>query len=225
MPNKSQSGFTPIVMVLLLTVIAGSAILVIKNFPLNQPQPTSVVQTPSTSSAQLQATPSSTISSPTIIKAPAITTAKKPTPILTIIPTKTPTGTTASNANNSSPTPTNTPTLAPTNTPTPTAIPVSPFVKVTSPNGGESFKVGNSVTVTWDTNMNLGGCEMQTIDSNNSGTVVGSNVDVTRRSINWTATIGNTSLEERQLKIYMICHDFNGGTQFARSENYFTVRK
>lgn len=229
MPSKSQSGFAPILIVILLAVIAGSSIVVIKNIPFNEPKPTSVVQQQSTSSAQIKTSPS-----PTVSKALTPTTSKKAAPT----PTKTPTGTTSSNnsgssSNNSNTSsPTNTP--APTNNPTPTSFAPSPtatpqppaaYVKVTFPNGGESFAVGDNLTVAWDTTMVLGSCQIQTIDSNNSGSVIGTSVNVTNRSIVWTATIGNTTLTERQLKIYMICRDFNGGTQFAQSDNYFIVHK
>lgn len=233
MPNKSQSGFVPVFVVILLAIIVGSSALVIKNVFYNQPRSIPTIEKQSTNSAEVKNNLSSTVS-----KAPTLVTSKQSTPT----PTKTSTSTTSnnnsnnsgsnSNSNNNTSNPTNTPVSTnapiptnPTPTPTPTSQPAAAYVQVTYPNGGESFSVGDHLTITWDTNMSLGSCQMQTIDLNNSGTVIGNYVNVTNRSISWTATIGNTPLTEKQLKIYMICYDMNGGTKYAQSNNYFTVHK
>lgn len=223
MPSKSQSGFSAILIVILLAIIAGSSVVIIKNIPNNQPKPIPIVEKQSTDSgAQIKTSPS-----PTISKTPTPITPKQATPT----PTKTTTvnntsNNSNSNTNTSTPNPTNTPTPTPIPSPTATPQPVSPYVRVIYPNGEESFTVGDNLTVTWETNMPMGNCSIQTIDANNSGTdISGGGVNVTNKSISWTATIGNTPLTEKKLKIYMICHDFNGGTQFATSNNYFTVHK
>lgn len=119
MPSKSQLGFAPILIVILLAIIAGSLVLVVKNISFNQPKQAPIIEKQSTDSAQLKTTPT-----PPVSKAPTITTSKKPTPI----PTKAPTGTTTNGSNNSSPSSSNngnssTPTNPPTPTPTPAQAP------------------------------------------------------------------------------------------------------
>lgn len=130
MPSKSQSGFAPILIIVLLAIIAGSSILVIKNIPFNQPKPT--VEEQSTDSAQLKTSPS-----PTVSKTPTPTTSKKATPT----PTKTPTNTTSSLNNSNTSNPTNTP--APKNTPTPTTGTLKGSIKNSSgsPLANASFQI------------------------------------------------------------------------------------
>lgn len=228
MPNKSQSGFSPILIIILLAVIAGASILVIKNIPFNQPEPSFVVQPQSTDSAQAKTSPSPTA------KNSSVTSAKKPTPIPTKAPTNIPTSAdnnnNQSNQNNSN-NPTATSTNQPTNTPTAAPFPANPYVKITSPKGGESFKEGDTVNITWDTNLisnqnvTLALCHMQAIDSYNSGPVIPGYIGVNIRSHTWTATLGgNVAYAEKQLKISMLCQDTNGGAETAES-NYFTVHK
>lgn len=123
MPNKSQLGFAPILIVILFTIIAGSSILVIKNIPFNQPKSSSVAQQQSTGSAQVK-----TVPSPITSKTPTPTSSKKPIPAQTITPASTApsnnsnnsNSTSNSNSNSSSPSNTPTPKPTPTNSPTPT---------------------------------------------------------------------------------------------------------
>lgn len=234
----SQQGFAPIVLLALLALI-GSVIFVVKSIPLNQPQPIPDKGFQGSRSAQIKSKPSPTITAKLNTQVLPTVTSSKSTPTPTNKPSSSNNSSSNSNnnsnsSNNNSQNPTNTSTPAPTtpanptNTPAPTPTPtpqvLSPYVRVTYPKGGESLLVGDNITVTWDTNMVLGSCQIQTIDSNNSGLPLG-NPNVTNRAISWTVSMGNTTLTERQYKIYMICHDFNGGTQFATSDNYFTIHK
>lgn len=222
MPKKFQSGFAPILIIILLATIVGASIVIIKNIPFNQPKLTSIVQQQSTISTRVNAS-----LSPSVSKTPTLTTSKK----TTLTPTKIPTSTVSNNNSNNSGNATSTPTSVPANTPTAAPFPTNPYVRITGPSGGESFKEGDTVTITWETNMisnnnlTLALCSMQAIDSNNSGPAIRGYVGVNVRSHNWTATLGgNVAYNEKQLKISMLCKDINGGTETAES-NYFTVHK
>ncbi|MFA5933500.1 MAG: hypothetical protein WCV81_04455 [Microgenomates group bacterium] len=306
MPKSFEKGFVPPVVILLLTIIGISAVLIIKNLPPNEPQPTNTELNISNSS-QTKATPSSTVT-------PTKSNSQTPTPTQKTSPTPTSKTTTPTPTPNSyitldSPNGGETFTLGEitriswrsgnigyvriyvenpsvsgsgsTNYVYSDAIPASqgyydwsilpnqlpgsswprnfkiridgvnetgvganvitrdssdntfkvqsapynPYVRVTYPYNGLTFQVGSNVVITWETNMPLGSCQIQNIDSNNSGPVVASNVDVTRKSINWTATIGNTPLTEWKYRVYMICYDLNGGVQFTTGNGYFTVKK
>lgn len=230
MPKKSEKGFAPIIVIILLAIV-GASFLVIKNIPINQSQPTPDKGFQASSSGEIKTSPSP---SPTPTKGKGTSFTPAPTKKVTPSPTNTPSSSnnnssSSNTSSNPTSTPTPTPTQAPTatHTPAPTQTPTpssSPYVRVTYPSGGENFQVGNTVTIRWETNMPMGSCQIQNIDSNNSGPVVGSSVNVTQQSINWVATNGNTTLTEEQYRVYMICYDLNGGTQFATG-NYFTVRK
>lgn len=72
----------------------------------------------------------------------------KPTPTPIVTPTPVPSPTIVPSP---TPTPSPSPTPSATPTPTPTATPVpSIWVRVTSPNGGETYQAGSTVRITWD---------------------------------------------------------------------------
>lgn len=125
MPRKSQLGFAPLLIVVLLAVIVTSSIVVIKNIPFNQPKSALVIKQ-SSGSAEVKISPS-----PQFAKDTVSASSKKPgapsTPVSTSTP---PANNNSANAglnggnNNNTATATPAPTTTPTSTPTPTFTPV-----------------------------------------------------------------------------------------------------
>ncbi|MBI2334206.1 hypothetical protein HYU96_00175 [Candidatus Daviesbacteria bacterium] len=137
MPIKSQSGFAPIIIVILLAIIVGSSVLVTKNIPFNQSKPAPKVEQQSTGSAQVRISPS-----------PSLTPTKKPTPTPT--PTKAPESTPSNPAN--TPTPAITPVLSSSPSPTPSPTPAP--TPTAAPTPTTTSTTNNGITVTTSCNGN-----------------------------------------------------------------------
>lgn len=97
----------------------------------------------------------------------------------------------------------------------------SRFVKVTSPNGGEAVRVGDTVSIQWEGN---------DIDKCNIGYSfgIGSLNDIAsfyptsgNGSYEWTVNIGNTT--NTQVKIDLLCYKTGVGQVSDQSDNFFTV--
>lgn len=174
MSNKSQLGFAPIIIVILLAIIAGSSVLILKNIPFNQPKLTPTIQQQSTNSAQIKISPI-----PIASKTPAPSfLPKKATPTSTSVPSNTSTNNnnssnnssnsnsnnnnnTTNSTNNSAPPaatsqPTNTPTSTPTPTPVPTTASTSDSITATTSCNGSSLQVSVSGNLTSPNDRNNG---------------------------------------------------------------------
>lgn len=88
MSSKTQSGFAPILIVIVLAIVIGSSILVIKNISINQPKSPPIVEQQSTDSAKTKVSPSPIITktstptaTPTVSNqvSPTLTVTPKPT--------------------------------------------------------------------------------------------------------------------------------------------------
>lgn len=119
-----HNGFISTPIVILLVIISLASFITFKNIPFNQ-TPENNPPPSATSSAQPQTSPSST-SSKSISQTPTLTPKTSPTP---------------------TPSPTNSGHQTPSSTPTPT-----PSLTVTSPNGGETWTVGETKKISWEAN-------------------------------------------------------------------------
>lgn len=98
-----------------------------------------------------------------------------------------------------------------------------PFVRLTYPNGGETFTVGDVINITWESN------KMETCTlgwSNAPGSLNWiDNAPVipgAQKSYTWTVSMG-TRLMTTQMKIYLMCGIPNVGLWDDFSDDYFTV--
>lgn len=139
-------------------------------------------------------------------------------------PTTNPTSkstTTTSPTQNSVSTPT--PTPAPAQTLTNTSNSNAPtFIKVSSPNGGESFKVGNSMHITWSSN-NLyksGSCVITLAYDNGSKSSAWVPVNTPNGYFDWKLTSESGG---KQAKVDMQCYDSGSNGYNDQSDNYFIV--
>ncbi|MDD2823437.1 MAG: Ig-like domain-containing protein [Candidatus Daviesbacteria bacterium] len=220
MPNKFEKGFIPPVIIILLTIIGISGILIIKNLPANQ--------SGSLSDSTFTANYSQTTSTPT--STPSLAKTKSPTPTPTTKATSTPTPTSSNNTNN--PTSTPTPTQTATSTPTPTIN--TPSVRITSPNGGETIKVGDTVHITWEATGTFSEFILQSVSIYNnteSGFNIGSITNPNAKSMDWVVNIGNATTP-RQAKFSITANKwprYIGDTEATQktdsSDNYFTITR
>lgn len=150
-------------------------------------------------------------------------TTPKPSSMIPITdPTSKPTVTSSPSTN-----PESTPSLTPTSTPsqssTNTSNPNAPtFIKVSSPNGGESFKVGDSIHITWSSN-NLnknGSCIITLAYDNGSKSSAWVPVNTPNGYFDWRLSSGSGG---RQVKVDMDCYDSNSNNAHDQSDNFFTV--
>lgn len=179
MPRRYfQSGFAPILIIILIAIIGASAILIIKNMPFNQQSPASNTTVQSSNSADISSNPSP---SPTISK----TISQKLTPrvTITIKPTATNTPVPNNNSNSNNNSPTSTPTPAPNLTSAPTPTPAISYgtvkgtVKLIQPNGGVSLPLaGVSVDLTCDNCNTLYNGNVHAVSTDNNGNFVFNNV-------------------------------------------------
>lgn len=152
-------------------------------------------QSNSTDSAQVSAsdTPSPTAK-------PALT----PPPSQSVIPSSEPTTAPKTSSNNNS------------DSTKPTSI------KVTSPNGGESFKVGDTLTITWDSN-NLtksGSCVVTLRYEDGSKSKAWFPVNTPQGSDDWTLPAETAG---KKAKLHMECYDSNQTRVEDTSDNFFSI--
>lgn len=124
-----------------------------------------------------------------------------------------------------SPNPTQNP--APTTTPNPTfsnsSNPNAPTsIKIAYPNGGESFKVGDNVHITWSSN-NLsknGSCIVSLFYENESKSTAWIPVNTPNGFYDWKFTSDSAG---SKAKIDMDCYDSNQNNVHDQSDNFFSI--
>lgn len=130
-------------------------------------------------------------------------------------------------------TPVTNPAVQPTLTSLPTSTPTQPstntsdsnaptFIKVSSPNGGESFKVGDTMHITWSSN-NLnksGSCIITLAYDNGSKSTAWVPVNTQNGYFDWKLTSESGG---HQAKVDMQCYDSGSNGHNDQSDNYFTV--
>lgn len=141
---------------------------------------------------------------------PAVEPTPTNTPKVTFKPTTTP---------SPSETPTPTPTTSTTNT-SDSNLPTS--IKVVSPNGGETFKVGDTIRITWNSN-NLnrsGSCIVKLVYENNSPSTSWTPVNTPVGFRDWKL---ESESGGHQAKIDIECYDDKQTRVHDQSDNSFTV--
>lgn len=121
------------------------------------------------------------------------------------------------------------PTPQPTSTPAPTQPSSNTsdsnaptFIKISSPNGGESFKVEDSMHITWSSN-NLyksGSCIITLAYDNGSKSSAWVPVNTPNGYFDWKLTSESGG---KQAKVDMQCYDSGSNGYNDQSDNYFTV--
>jgi len=122
----------------------------------------------------------------------------------------------------SQPTPTPTPSPTPSPTPTPTPTP-APSVRIIYPNGGESFTIGQTARIRWQSN-NVDTCYLEysfgPSSLNNIAIINNPNIGY----YDWNVNIGNMwGISSRQVKIDLGCFKFGVTYVNDQSDNFFTV--
>lgn len=116
-----------------------------------------------------------------------------------------------------------TPTSAPVQSSTNTSNPNAPtFIKVTYPNGGENFKVGDTIHVTWDSN-NLnknGSCIVSLVYDNGAKSSAWVPVNTANGFFDWKLT---TESGGRKVKVDTDCYDSNQNNVHDQSDSFFIV--
>lgn len=157
---------------------------------------TELLQTPGPSvSSTVEPTPTST---PQITPKPSTTSVTNPTPKPTSIPAPTQPSSNTSDSN------------------------VPAFIKVSAPNGGESFKVGDSMHITWSSN-NLyksGSCVITLAYDNGSKSSAWVPVNTPNGYFDWKLTSESGG---HQVKVDIDCYDSNSNNAHDQSDNNFTV--
>ncbi len=126
------------------------------------------------------------------------------------------------------PTVTTTPSPTPTTTMTPTpqlnngADSDKPtFIKVVSPNGGESFKVGDTIHITWESN-NLnksGSCIVKLAYEGGKYSSAWVPVNTPKGFVDWKVT----DESQTQAKVDMECYDSTSNLVKDQSDGYFSI--
>lgn len=165
-----------------------------------------------------QVTNSEQISSPS----GSITTTIKPTIKPTVKKIVSPTPTVVSTTPALTPTITLTPTIS-SPTPTPTYTFTPPTVKVTYPNGGETFTEGQNINITWEASGIFSSFVIQRTDcpscASNIATVNGMS-----RSYGWSVDVGNTTNTKFKIKIISYPTNYSPNP-VDESDNFFTVHQ
>jgi hypothetical protein len=95
------------------------------------------------------------------------------------------------------------------------------WVKVTSPNGGETLEVGKNYTITWDSSDNVDKIMLGWSWGPGSLNWIATQLPNTG-SYNWNVNVGNTT--RTQFKIRVIGYYTGHGSDSDESDNYFTVK-
>lgn len=202
----NQKGFSPLIIIIAVLALLGVGFYAGINS--QKPLVSSVEELLQSPSPSIESTPTN---SPKVTKAtntPSINPTSKPTtttsPVQNSVSTPTPTSTSTQTSSNTSD----------SNAPT--------FIKVASPNGGENFKVGDSMHITWTSN-NLyksGSCVVTLAYDNGSKSSAWTPVNTPNGSTDWKLTSESGS---KQAKVDMQCYDSGSNGYNDQSDNYFTV--
>lgn len=203
-------GFAPVIILIIIAVIGIIGYLGYKNLKV-----TVVNSSPSPISLATQTPSASPTPSPKNVTKPIQT--AKPTTAPTTKPTDTPTLNVTVTSQ-----PTNRP--AATSTPTPQATSnVTPTVRVTYPNGGETFTEGDNMTITWDATGTFSSFVLMYSScpscADNIATVNGN-----ARSYTWNKiSVGNTTNTNFKIWIVSYPSTYSGPNPTDYSDNNFTV--
>ena len=98
-----------------------------------------------------------------------------------------------------------------------------PFVRLTYPNGGETFTAGDIIQITWESNR-ANRCSLG--HSLGEGTLdwIATDLPGTQKSFAWTVKSWGSTFQSQQQKIYILCNSIVPTTQLSDySDAFFTV--
>jgi hypothetical protein len=147
-----------------------------------------------------------------------------PTPVST--PSTSPSFSPKSNSTQSTSSPVPTPTNTPASSSTPSPSPTGRFIKIISPNGGEVYKIGGNIRISWEYS-DLVQCVITYVNEDGVRSQAFVAVKPERKSYDlMLAPEYFGSLENAKVKIDMECYN-SGGTHGVtdRSDEFFTVTK
>lgn len=98
-----------------------------------------------------------------------------------------------------------------------------PTVRITYPNGGETFTVDDVVQIEWDSNR-VDRCSVGHSISPDTLDWIATDLPGSQKSYTWTAKTWGSSFQDQQQKIYIICN--RGSTQVSDySDDFFAVEQ
>jgi hypothetical protein len=218
MPKLNQQAMIPLPVIFLILVILGTSVLVVKNLiPLTQPVPSIENLTTASNSTQLKTSPSPT----------SITIKPSTKPNVSSSPQITPKPSASSNSNSGSSQTSNA--SSPSPSPFPSINNNTPYVTVVSPNGGESVKIGDKLTIRWEA-ANIPWrtfyIAYKTCDS--CGGFIANVDNSDTRSYDWIVNVGNKAdgFVGDNFKVWIVGYPLGGTTTPTdTSDNNFTVSK
>lgn len=97
------------------------------------------------------------------------------------------------------------------------------FIKITSPNGGESYKVGQSLNITWEYK-DVSDCQIRYVTEDNTKSALFLSADVTKKSYQLPLSpLYLGELESAKLKIDLTCTKADKSSISDQSDNHFTL--
>jgi hypothetical protein len=96
------------------------------------------------------------------------------------------------------------------------------YVKVLSPNGGETLEVGKTYRITWQASSNIDRVYLMYKKDNYTGNWICFDCANTGY-FDWTVNVGNTNTTNTQYKIEIIGYENSKGSILDQSDNFFTV--
>jgi hypothetical protein len=122
-------------------------------------------------------------------------------------------------------------TTQPSNSPSPsssasatnTETAQSEFIKITSPNGGESYKIGQTLNITWEYK-DVSDCQIRYVTENNTKSALFLSADVEKKSYQLPLSpLYLGELESAKLKIDLSCIKNDKSTISDQSDTFFTL--
>jgi len=97
------------------------------------------------------------------------------------------------------------------------------YIKITSPNGGESYKVGQTLNITWEYK-DVTDCQIRYVTENNTKSALYLSADVTKKSYQLPLSpLFLEELEEAKLKIDLSCTKADKNVISDQSDNFFVL--
>ena len=98
-----------------------------------------------------------------------------------------------------------------------------PSVRITYPNGGEIFTVGDVIQINWESNR-ANRCSLGHSIGPDTLDWIATDLPGTQKSLTWTVKSWGSSFQSQQQKLYILCSSINPTTQFSDySDDFFTV--
>lgn len=205
--SRNQSGFLSAAAgVVVLTLFVG-LVLLQKNYVQNTTIPSSPSPSPSVSEVKFTNTTKHMTSAPSSTPNPSPSTSSKP------------------NTTQSSGLPTPPATPSSTSSPTPSPSPAGRYIKVLSPNGGENYKIGDTVNITWEYNQ-LAQCVIIYVLEDGTKSSLFIPVNPSKKSYPLVLLSDYLGMiDQVKVKVEMSCYDNDSNYAGDQSDHFFTITK